>query len=86
MPKQWTENKGVIDWKPSVMGSFYQRHGNPESAREKQVDVRVILTIHAIEESVDLAHEVFNRVFRHSRWKSSSCGMSDLQESFEGGA
>ena len=33
-------------------------------AREKQVNVRVIPTIHAIEESVDLAHEIFNRVFR----------------------
>ena len=33
-------------------------------AREKQVNVRVIPTSHAIEESVELAHEVFNRVFR----------------------
>jgi hypothetical protein len=33
-------------------------------AREKQVNVRVIPTIHAIEESVDLAHDIFNRVFR----------------------
>jgi hypothetical protein len=33
-------------------------------AREKQVNVRVITTISAIEESVDLAHEVYNRVFR----------------------
>ena len=33
-------------------------------AREKQVNVRVIPTITAIEESVDLAHEIFNRVFR----------------------
>lgn len=33
-------------------------------AREKQVSVRVIPTINAIEESIDLAHEVFNRVFR----------------------
>ena len=33
-------------------------------AREKQVNVRVIPTIQAIEESVDLAHEVYNRVFR----------------------
>jgi hypothetical protein len=33
-------------------------------AREKQVNVRVIPTIHAIEESVEVAHEVFNRVFR----------------------
>lgn len=33
-------------------------------AREKQVNVRVIPTIHAIEESVDLAHEIYNRIFR----------------------
>lgn len=33
-------------------------------AREKQVNVRVIPTHTAIEESVDLAHEVFNIVFR----------------------
>jgi hypothetical protein len=33
-------------------------------AREKQVNVRVIPTSRAIEESVDLSHEIFNRVFR----------------------
>ena len=33
-------------------------------AREKQVNVRVIRTSTAIEESVDLAHEIYNRVFR----------------------
>jgi hypothetical protein len=33
-------------------------------AREKQVKVRVIPTSRAIEESVEVAHEVFNRVFR----------------------
>lgn len=33
-------------------------------AREKQVNIRVIPTSTAIEESVDLAHEIFNRVFR----------------------
>jgi len=33
-------------------------------AREKQVNVRVIPTDNAINESVDLAHEIFNRVFR----------------------
>jgi hypothetical protein len=33
-------------------------------ARERQVNVRVVPTSRAIEESVDLAHEVFNRVFR----------------------
>ena len=35
-------------------------------AREKQVNVRVIPTSHAIDESVELAHEIFNRVFRKS--------------------
>src|SRR5258708_33982380 len=45
-------------------------------AREKQVNVRVRPTGVAIEESVDLAHEIFNRVFRKTyrrgekRWGS----------------
>jgi hypothetical protein len=34
-------------------------------ARERQVNVRVVPTRTAIEESVDLAHEVFNQVFRN---------------------
>lgn len=33
-------------------------------ARERQVNVRVVPTGNAIEESVDLAHEIYNRVFR----------------------
>ncbi len=33
-------------------------------ARERQVNVRVIPTGHAIDESVELAHEIFNKVFR----------------------
>jgi hypothetical protein len=33
-------------------------------ARERQVNVRVVPTRQAIEESVDLAHEVYNLVFR----------------------
>jgi len=33
-------------------------------AREKQVNVRVVSTGNAIEKSVELAHEIFNRVFR----------------------
>ncbi len=33
-------------------------------ARERQVNVRVVPTRQAIEESVDLAHEVYNQVFR----------------------
>jgi hypothetical protein len=33
-------------------------------ARERQVNVRVVPAGNAIEESVDLAYEIFNRVFR----------------------
>jgi hypothetical protein len=33
-------------------------------ARESQVHVRVVPISKAIEESVDLAHEIYNRVFR----------------------
>jgi hypothetical protein len=33
-------------------------------AREKQVNIRVLPTRVAIEESVDIAHEVFNQIFR----------------------
>ena len=33
-------------------------------AREKQVHVRVVPTSNAIDESIDMAHEIFNRVFR----------------------
>jgi MinD-like ATPase involved in chromosome partitioning or flagellar assembly len=33
-------------------------------ARERQVNVRVVPTGKSIEESVDLAHEIYNRVFR----------------------
>jgi hypothetical protein len=33
-------------------------------ARERQVNVRVIPTSNAVNESIDLAHEIFNRVFR----------------------
>lgn len=33
-------------------------------ARERQVNIRVVPTGKAIEESVDLAYEIYNRVFR----------------------
>ena len=33
-------------------------------ARERQVNVRVVPTRQAIEESIGLAHEVYNEVFR----------------------
>jgi hypothetical protein len=35
-------------------------------AREKQVNIRVIPTMNAIQDSVELAHEVFNRAFRRA--------------------
>jgi hypothetical protein len=35
-------------------------------AREKQVNTRVIPTSHAIDESVDVAPEILNRVFRNA--------------------
>jgi len=33
-------------------------------ARERQVNVQVIPTRHAIEESIDLAQEIYSRIFR----------------------
>ena len=33
-------------------------------ARDKRVNTRVLPTSSAIDESVDLAHEIYNRVFR----------------------
>src|ERR1017187_3732358 len=39
-------------------------HRHIRLARERQVNVRVVPTGKAIEESVDLASEIFNRVFR----------------------
>ncbi|ADW69032.1 hypothetical protein [Granulicella tundricola] len=33
-------------------------------ARERQVNVRVVPTRVAVDESVELAHEIFNKVFR----------------------
>jgi hypothetical protein len=33
-------------------------------ARERRVNVRVVPTGKPIEESIDLAHEIYNRVFR----------------------
>jgi hypothetical protein len=38
--------------------------GGIRLARERQVNVRVVPTGKAIEESIDVAHEIFNRVFR----------------------
>ena len=39
-------------------------------AREKQVNARVVPTRTAVEESVDLAHEIFNRC--SVRWQKGS--------------
>lgn len=44
-------------WEPGIIAGL-------RLAREKQVNVRVVPIGTAIEESVDLAHEIFNRVFR----------------------
>jgi len=33
-------------------------------ARERQVNIRVVPTGHAIDESVELAQEIYNKVFR----------------------
>ncbi|HEX4284260.1 MAG TPA: hypothetical protein VHZ28_04160 [Terracidiphilus sp.] len=33
-------------------------------ARERQVSVRVLTTIDAIHESIELSHDIFNRIFR----------------------
>lgn len=33
-------------------------------ARERQVSVRVLPTIEAINESIELSHDIFNRIFR----------------------
>ena len=40
-------------------------------ARERQVNVRVIPMRDAVEESVELAHDIYSRVFRKmpSRWR-----------------
>jgi hypothetical protein len=43
-------------------------------AREKPVNVRVIPTSDAIDESVDMAHEKFNRVFRTAYHRRSQKG------------
>lgn len=50
-------NRALIYWGACVIAGI-------RLAREQQVNVRVLPTITAIEESVDLAHEIFNRVFR----------------------
>ncbi len=43
-------------------------------ARERQVNVRVVPTGKAIEESVDLAYEIFSRVFRKvPEWMQDKC-------------
>jgi hypothetical protein len=44
-------------------------------AREKQFNVRVIPTSHAIDESVDMAHEILNRVFRTACHRLSKKGL-----------
>jgi hypothetical protein len=50
-------NRGMI-----YLGSFLI--AGIRLARERQVNVRVVPTRQSIEESVDLAHEIYNQVFR----------------------
>jgi hypothetical protein len=40
------------------------RRWNIRPARERQVDVRVLPTIHATEESIALAREIFREVYK----------------------
>jgi len=49
-------------------------------ARERQVNVRVIPTGVAIAESVELAQEIFNRVFRKVSMPSSQADMSSISQ------
>jgi hypothetical protein len=50
-------NRALIYWGACVIAGI-------RLARETQVHVRVRTTTQAIEESIELAHEIFNRVFR----------------------
>lgn len=50
-------NRALIYWGACMIAGI-------RLAREKQVNVRVLTTIAAIDESIELAHEIFNRVFR----------------------
>ena len=45
-------------------------------AKERQVNVRVIPTNYAIDESIDLAHEISSRVFRKDFDRVADCGPS----------
>ena len=51
-------NRGMVDLEECLMTGI-------RLARERQVNVRVVPTGKAIEESVDLAYEIYNRVFRN---------------------
>lgn len=50
-------NRGMVYLGPCLIAGI-------RLAREKQVNIRVVPTSNAIDESVDLAHEIYNRVFR----------------------
>jgi len=52
-------NRALIYWGACVIAGI-------RLAREAQVHVRVRTTSQAIEESIELAHEIFNRVFRQA--------------------
>jgi hypothetical protein len=74
-------NRGMVNLGACLIAGF-------RLAREKQVNVRVVPTSHAIEESVDLAHEIYNRVFGKvpeqteenvEQIHPQSCDVGDLQ-------
>jgi hypothetical protein len=50
-------NRALIYWGACMIAGI-------RLAREKQVNVQVLTTTAAIDESIALAHEIFNRVFR----------------------
>lgn len=58
--------------KPSQNGR--QEFAGIRLAWEWQIKVRVVPTGNAIEESVDLAHEIYNRVFRRVPGRISRYG------------
>jgi hypothetical protein len=57
LPRSGSEFEGRSIWVPASLPGI-------RLASQAQVNVRVVPTGVAIEESVDLAHEIYNRVFR----------------------
>lgn len=50
-------NRSLVNFGASIIAGL-------RLARQSQVSVRVLPTIHATEESIDLSHEIFYRIFR----------------------